>query len=111
MNRFVNNEESQSNAPGASSGDAYKIFNQAEQEAQKMVGESAGQPAFRSAIRILVASDTVESAKSGLYNLLGSTSIYTDEYNNKLDDPRVTEDLFGFFFTPIRYLAFRFKLG
>jgi hypothetical protein len=110
-NRFINNEESQSNAPGASSGDSYKIFNQAEQEAQKMVGESASQPAFRCAIRILVASDTAEGAKNGLYNLLGSTSIYTDEYNNKLDDPRVSEDILGFFFTPIRYLAFRFKLG
>lgn len=76
-----------------------------------MVGESAGQPAFKTAIRILVSSDTKESAKNGLYNLLGTTSIYTDEYNNKLDDPRVTEDILGFFFTPIRYLAFRFKLG
>lgn len=110
VNRFINNEEVQSNAPGASGGDAYKIFNQAEQEAQKMVGESAGQPAFRAAIRILVSSDTKESAKNGLYNLLGTTSIYTDEYNNKLDDPRITEDVLGFIFTPIRYLAFRFKL-
>lgn len=45
-------------APGASSGDAYKIFNQAETEAHKMVGESAGQPGFACSIRILVASDT-----------------------------------------------------
>lgn len=42
VNRFINNESTgDSGAPGASSGDSYKIFNQAEQEAQKMVGESA----------------------------------------------------------------------
>jgi hypothetical protein len=40
--RLINNEPTQdSSAPGASSGDSYKIFNQAEQESQKMVGESA----------------------------------------------------------------------
>ena len=46
--RLINNEATggDSGAPGASSGDSYKIFNQAEQEAQKMVGESAGQPGF-----------------------------------------------------------------
>ena len=46
------------NAPGASGGDAYKIFNQAETEAQKMVGEAAGQPGFETSIRLLVSSDT-----------------------------------------------------
>ena len=42
-NRLINNEPTggDSGAPGAASGDSYKIFNQAEQEAQKMVGESA----------------------------------------------------------------------
>jgi len=39
--RLVQNEETGTNAPGASTGDSYKIFNQAETEAQKMVGESA----------------------------------------------------------------------
>ena len=42
--RLIKNEETASGAPGASSGDSYKIFNQAETESQKMVGESAGQP-------------------------------------------------------------------
>ena len=39
--RLIQNQENDSNAPGATSGDSYKIFNQAETEAQKMVGESA----------------------------------------------------------------------
>ena len=111
VQRIINNEPAEgSGAPGASSGDSYKIFNQAEQEAQKMVGESAGQPGFETSMRILVASDTPQSAEEGLYNLLAAMNIYTDEYNNKLDNPQIIEDLFRFFFTPIRYIAFRLRL-
>lgn len=108
--RFVKNEEVLSNAPGATSGDSYKIFNQAEVEAQKMVGESAGQPGFQGSIRILVASDTVESTRKGLLNLVAATSIFTDEYNNQLDNPQMIEDTIRFIFTPIRYFAYRFRL-
>jgi hypothetical protein len=86
--RFIKNEQesNESNAPWASStGDSYKIFNQAETEAHKMVGESAGQPGFAASIRILVASDTSESAaRNALQNLVAATSIFTDEYNNQL---------------------------
>jgi|GEM_PF-3319623 len=53
-----------SNAPGASSGDSYKIFNQAETEAHKIMGESAGQPGFRTSIRILVSSKNPQKAQS-----------------------------------------------
>ena len=35
--------------------------------------------------------------------------MYTDEYNNKLDNPQI-EDLLAFFFTPIRYFAYRFRM-
>lgn len=109
--RFIKNEEDPtSTAPGASSGDAYKIFNQAETEAQKMVGESAGQPGFSASIRILVSSDTSSSAKSALQNLVAATSIFTDEYNNHLDNPQMIEDPLRFFFTPIRYFAYQYRL-
>ena len=37
-------------------------------------------------------------------------NIYTDEYNNKLDNPQIIENMFAFIFTPIRYLAFRLRL-
>ncbi len=96
-------------APGAASGDSYKIFNQAEQESQKAVGESAGQPAFLASIRLLVSSDDPVSTKNALETIMGATSMYTDEYNNKLDNPQI-EDLFAFFFTPIRYFAYRFRM-
>lgn len=111
LRRFVENEApAETSAPWASQGDAYKIFNQAEQESQKAVWESAGQPWFQASIRILVASKTLMSAQQWLENLMSTTSIFRDEYNNQLDDPRVTEDLFSFILTPIRYIAFKFKL-
>ena len=110
FSRFVANDESASNAPGASSGDSYKIFNQAETESQKMVGESAGQPGFEASIRILVSSDTRESAHQGLQSLVAATSIFTDEYNNQLDNPQMIEDMLRILFTPLRYFAFSYRL-
>ncbi len=111
LKRFVENEPPPwANAPWANSWDSYKIFNQAEQEAHKAVWESAWQPWFETSMRILVASKTVESATQWLQNLLSTTSIFRDEYNNQLDDPRITEDVFSFILTPARYLAFKFKL-
>ncbi|MDD3120441.1 MAG: hypothetical protein PHF46_03475, partial [Candidatus Gracilibacteria bacterium] len=115
MYRFVKNEEDPSDlfsnkAPGASSGDSYKIFNQAEQETQKAVGECAGQPRFMTSIRILVSSKTKKNAWIGLNNVITSTNIFTDEYNNKLDNPQILEDLFSFIITPLRYFAYKLKL-
>lgn len=110
VNTLVNNDRgADSMAPGATSGDSYTIFNQAEQEGHKMMGESAGQPGFLSSIRILVGSDTPGSADIALQTMVGGTNIFTDEYNNKLDNPQY-EDLFSFIFVPIRYFAFRFRL-
>jgi len=54
VSNFVQNKPESSNAPGASGGDSYKIFNQAEQEAQKMVGENAAQNAFEASMIVLV---------------------------------------------------------
>lgn len=75
-----------------------------------MVGESAGQPGFDTSIRILVSSDTRLSAHNGLQNLIAATSIFTDEYNNQLDNPQMIEDMFRFMFTPLRYFAFKYRL-
>jgi hypothetical protein len=109
--RFLENAPVEwTNAPWAASWDSYKIFNQAEQESHKAVWESAGQPGFEASIRFLVASKTSETATQWLDNLLTTTSIFTDEYNNKLDDPRFFEDMFSFIFTPLRYIWFKNKL-
>jgi len=99
-----------SNAPWASSGDSYKIFNQAETEAHKIMGESAGQPWFRTSIRILVSSQKPQKAQSGAHAVIAASSIFTDEYNNALDNPQWYEDFLYFIFTPIRWFAFQHKL-
>jgi len=97
-------------APWASSWDSYKIFNQAETEAHKIMGESAGQPSFKTSIRILVASKNPINAQEWAHAIVAASSIFTDEYNNDLDNPQFLEDFLYFFFTPIRYFAFHFKL-
>ncbi len=99
-----------SNAPGASSWDSYKIFNQAETEAQKIMWETAAQPSFKGSIRIFVSSPSAKSADTWVHSIIAASSIFTDEYNNSLDNPQLIEDLFPFVFTPIRYFAFRYKL-
>jgi len=97
-------------APWASEGDAYKIFNQAETEAQKIMWESASQPAFNSSIRILVSSDDHKKAEQWVHAIVAAASIFTDEYNNSLDNPQFLEDFFAFIFTPLRYIWFKYKL-
>lgn len=79
---------------GAVGGDAYKIFNQTEQEAQKMVGESAAQSTFDCSIIAIVGSDTEESAQNGINSIITSTSIFTNEYCNELDNNQFLEGAF-----------------
>jgi len=98
------------NAPGASEWDAYKIFNQAETEAQKIMGEAAAQPSFRTSIRVLVSSKTHRKAEQSVHAIVAAASIFTDEYNNSLDNPQIVEDSMPAIFTPLRYFAYRYKL-
>ena len=99
----------ESGAPGATSWDSYKIFNQAETESHKIMWESAGQPWFRTSIRMLVSSKKPIKAKEWVHAVIASSSIFTDEYNNALDNPQSYEDWLYFLFTPIRYFAFKMK--
>ena len=98
------------NAPWASQWDAYKIFNQAETEAQKIMGESSAQPAFNASISIIVSSKTKKQAQQAVKSIVAASSIFTDEYNNALDNPQLLEDALAIIFTPIRIFAFRYKL-
>lgn len=99
-----------SNAPWASEWDAYKIFNQAETESQKIMWETAAQPLFNASIRILVSSKSKSNAKEWVHSIVGASAIFTDEYNNSLENPQILEDSLALFVTPIRYLGFKFKL-
>lgn len=97
-------------APGASEGDAYKIFNQAETESQKVMGEAAAQPSFETSIRIIVASKNHRQAENAVHAIVAAASIFTDEYNNALDNPQIYEDSMPWIFTPLRHFAFKHKL-
>lgn len=97
-------------APWASEWDAYKIFNQAETESQKIMWEAAAQPTFQASIRILVSSKDIEQSENGVHNIVAAASIFTDEYNNALDNPQMVEDAFHYIITPIRYFWYKFKL-
>ncbi len=97
-------------APGASEWDAYKIFNQAETEAQKTMWETSAQPTFKSSIRVLVSSKKKQNTEDWVHAIVAAASMYTDEYNNALDNPQILEDAFPWFFTPVRYFAFKYKL-
>ena len=98
------------NAPGASEWDSYKIFNQAETEAQKLMWEAAAQPNFETSIRVVVSSPKYENCENWVHAIVAAASIFTDEYNNSLDNPQMLEDAFPFIFTPIRSFAFKHKL-
>jgi len=100
----------QQNAPWASEGDAYKIFNQAETEAQKLMWEAAAQPAFETSIRILVSSKDKQKTEDWIHAIVAAASIFTDEYNNALDNPQIIEDTFPWIIWKIRYFAFKYKL-
>lgn len=99
-----------SGAPWASEWDAYKIFNQAETEAQKIMWETAAQPLFKASIRILVSSKDKAGAKEWVHSIVWASAIFTDEYNNSLDNPQILEDAFSIFAIPARYVWFKFKL-
>ena len=99
-----------SDAPGASSGDSYKIFNQAETEAHKMMGEAASQQTYKAAIRILVSSKDHTLAEQWVHAIVAACSMFTDEYNNSLDNPQFLEDAFPFIFTPFRYIGYKYKM-
>lgn len=98
------------NAPWASEWDAYKIFNQAETESQKIMWEAAAQPTFQSSIRIIVSSKVYDDAENWVHSIVAASSIFTDEYNNALDNPQMVEDAFHYLVTPLRYIWFKYKL-
>jgi len=110
VTNFVQNK-SDDNPMGGGGGDSYKIFNQAEQEAQKMVGESAAQSAFDCTILVLVGSDSAESAQNGINSMLTSTSVFTNEYCNELDNNQFLEGAFRWIMKPLHWISFRHKLA
>ncbi len=100
----------QNNAPWATEWDAYKIFNQAETESQKIMWEAASQPIFEASIRILVASKDKQKSEDWVHAIVAAASIFTDEYNNALDNPQWLEDAMPGLISKIRYFWYKYKL-
>lgn len=75
-----------------------------------MVGESAGQQQFMVNIVLLVSSDNRHEAEDGVNSMRSATSIFTDEYANKLDNNQFMEDLFRKFFSWAHLMTFKYKL-
>jgi len=95
--------KNQNNAPWASEWDSYKIFNQAETESQKLMWEAAAQPVFSASIRVLVSSKNYENCQNWVHSIVSAASIFTDEYNNALDNPQIIEDMMPGIISKIRY--------
>ncbi len=74
------------------------------------MGETAAQPTFQSSMRVIVSSKKHSNSENGVHAVVAAASIFTDEYNNALDNPQVLEDAFPFIFTPLRHFGFKNKL-
>ncbi|MBU0705898.1 type IV secretion system DNA-binding domain-containing protein [Patescibacteria group bacterium] len=91
------------NAPGASSGDAYIRMLQPKEEAFKRIGEKAGQVGFDTSIRVVGVADNSQRATEIANNLNIAFSIYHDQYNNWFQNRRILP--FDFINNPLmRYL-------
>jgi len=77
------------NAPGASSGDAYIRMLQPKEEAYKRIGEKAGQIGFDTSIRIVGVADTAERATEITNNLTVGFSVYHDPFLNWFQNRRI----------------------
>lgn len=75
-----------------------------------MVGESAAQNSFEASIIVLVGSNSAASAQNGIDSMLASTSVYTNEYCNSLDNNQMFEGIFRGLVRMIHRISFDYKL-
>jgi len=94
------------NAPGASSGDAYIRMLQTKEEAYKKIGEKAGQVGFDTTIRIFGVADTKQRAVEITNNINVAFAVYHDAYLNWFQNRRIVP--FDFINNPLlKYLFYR----
>ncbi len=73
----------------------------AEEEALNNMAEEAGKKAFYSWLMLLSSSPQPKKARENIYNLVSAFTVYSDEYNNALDQPEVLSDIFGVIVKPL----------
>ena len=104
--RFMAPTGKGTNAPGASSGDAYIRMLQTKEEAYKKIGEKAGQVGFDTTIRIFGVADTKQRAVEITNNINVAFAVYHDAYLNWFQNRRIVP--FDFINNPLlKYLFYR----
>ena len=81
-----------------------------EEEALNIMAEEAGQKAYTCSLMLASSSNNPERVKQNIYNIVSAYSIYSDQYNNELDQPEVVADLFGWIMKPLWKLAMKLSL-
>lgn len=84
--------DSKTNAPGASSGDAFVRMIQPEEELYKRMGEKAGMSGFHTTVRIMAAAKTWERAVDITNNMQVAFNVYKDAYGNYFKNRRMFFD-------------------
>lgn len=82
----------------------------AEEDAYQSMAEEAANHSFQAAIVLLTSSDKSTNVRKNLENVTSAYSIYTNQYLNGIKQSNWKEDMFWWFFKPMRRFAIRFKL-
>lgn len=97
-------------APWAKQWDPFIRMVKAEEEALNTMWEEAWKQAFHAWILLLTTSSTKKRCSENLQNVISAYTIYKDEYNNELDQPEWSADLFGWILKPCWRFAIDFML-
>ncbi len=89
---FSSVTDTKTQAPGASSGDAFIRMIQPEEELYKRMGEKAGMSGFHTTIRVLGAAKTWERAVDITNNLQVAFNVFKDVYGNYFRNRRMFVD-------------------
>lgn len=82
----------------------------AEEEALNNMWEEAWKKAFVSWLTLISSADSKQQAKNNIYNLVSAYTVYSDEYNNSLDQPELVSDLFWRIVEPLWKISYTFLL-
>ncbi len=96
--------------PDGAHGDPMIRMVKAEEDSVQAMGEESANHAFSSGLILLTTSDSEENLQLNVDSLVSAYSVFEDQYANALSESNFKADLMGFFFKPMRYFAFKFKL-
>lgn len=82
----------------------------AQEDSINAMGEEAWKHAFLAAIMLTTSSDDKQRVDENINNMIGTFTIYRDEYGNELDENNFYWDILGFVFKPLWKFALSFNL-